>query len=96
MAKEKDAEKAVKAEKAEKTAEKKDKKTSGKSSAKKQNKVGKWFKDLRSEIKKVVWPSWKTIRGNTSVVLATVFITSVFVGILDFGLVKLIELLYKL
>ena len=36
---------------------------------KKPNKVVKYFKDHKSEFKKVVWPSKKTVVNNTSVVL---------------------------
>ena len=47
--------------------------TSEKKSGKKQpNKIVKWFKDLKIEFKKVVWPSKKTVINNTSVVLAVV------------------------
>ena len=31
---------------------------------------GKWFRELRSELKKVVWPSGKTVLKNTLTVLA--------------------------
>ena len=30
---------------------------------------GKWFREMRSELKKVVWPSGKTTMKNTGVVL---------------------------
>jgi len=79
--------------------EKKDKaKKNTKSNKVDANKTGgmkKWFKDLKSELDKVVWPSFATVRNNTGVVLATVIITSVFVGALDFGLLKLIDFLYN-
>jgi preprotein translocase subunit SecE len=71
---------------------KKEKKTSEKSK-KQPNKVAKWFKDLKSEFKKVVWPSKKKIVNNTTIVLVTMIISSVFVGALDFGLLKLFNLL---
>ena len=31
---------------------------------------GKWFREMRSELKKVVWPSGKTTTKNTLTVLA--------------------------
>ena len=31
---------------------------------------GKWFREMRSELKKVVWPSGKTTAKNTGTVLA--------------------------
>ncbi|MGN0613124.1 MAG: preprotein translocase subunit SecE [Porcipelethomonas sp.] len=64
-------------------------KTSDKPKKKKPNRIVKWFKELRSEFKKVVWPSKKKVFNNTSVVLVTMILSSVFVGALDFGLLKL-------
>jgi preprotein translocase, SecE subunit, bacterial len=34
--------------------------------------VGKWFRDMRSELKKVVWPTGKELTNNT---LVTLFMT---------------------
>ena len=31
---------------------------------------GKWFREMRSELKKVVWPSGKSVMKNTLTVLA--------------------------
>lgn len=70
----------------------KEKKTSDKSKKKKPNRIVKWFKDLKSEFKKVVWPSRKKVFNNTFVVLVVLVIASVFVGGLDFGLLKLLQL----
>ena len=71
-------------------------KTSDKSKKKKPNKVAKWFKELRSEFKKVVWPSKKKVFNNTFVVIVTMVISSVFVGALDFGLLKLFSFILNL
>ena len=70
-----------------------EKKTSEKS--KKPNRFVKWFKDLRSEIKKVVWPSKKTVVNNSAVVLITVVLSSIFVGALDLGFYELVKFLYN-
>ena len=75
------------------TSEKKSKK---KDSAKKEpNKVAKWFKDLKIEFKKVVWPSKKTVINNTSVVLGVVVASAVLVGLLDEGFLTLMRLIYQ-
>ena len=69
------------------TSEKKKDKTPAKSSAKNQkkqpNKVAKYFKDLKSEFKKVVWPTKKQVINNTTVVLVTIILLGVFVGAFD-------------
>ena len=74
----------------------KEKKTSDKSKKKKPNRIVKWFKDLKSEFKKVVWPSRKKVFNNTFVVLVVLLIASVFVGGLDFGLLKLFSFVLNL
>lgn len=47
------------------------------------NKFVKYFKDLKSEIKKVVWPSKKTVWNNTGVVIAAMLVAGVFVWGID-------------
>lgn len=75
--------------------EKKDKKKSEKTEKKEPNKVAKWFKDLKIEFKKVVWPSKKTVFDNTSVVLAVVVASAILVGLLDTGFLALMQLIYQ-
>ena len=56
------------------------------------SKVTHFFKDLRGEIKKVVWPSKKQVKNNTLVVLAFMAVTAVFIWLLDFIMVTVIRL----
>jgi len=42
--------------------------------------------DVRSELRKVTWPSKKEIYGTTIVVLVTVFFFGVFLFLVDSGL----------
>ena len=44
---------------------------------------GKWFREMRSELKKVVWPSKADVKTNTIVVLVTVAIAAVVMIALD-------------
>lgn len=74
-----------------------------KSSAKKANgkpgvwkRIKNWFHDLRVEFRKVIWPDKKTVRNQTTVVLSVIVLFSLFIGLLDEGLLKLMELLIKL
>ncbi len=63
--------------------------TKSKSSAKTEKKKGgikKYFKDLKSEIKKVVWPSKKQVINNTGIVLTVVIIVGLFLAGIDAGL----------
>ena len=44
---------------------------------------GKWFREMRSELKKVVWPSGKTTAKNTLTVLAMVLVVGVCIWLFD-------------
>ena len=46
--------------------------------------IAKHFRDTRSEMKKVVWPSRKQIINNTIVVCVVVLISALVVLLLDF------------
>ena len=43
----------------------------------------KWFREMKSELKKVVWPSGKQLVNNTLVVLVSVLIVGVIVCLFD-------------
>lgn len=42
-----------------------------------------FFKEMKSELKKVVWPSPKQLMKNTLVVLVVVVLSAVFIGAVD-------------
>ena len=44
---------------------------------------GKWFREMRSELKKVVWPSGKTTLKNTLTVLAVALVVGVCIWAFD-------------
>ncbi len=56
-------------------------------------KVLKFYKDFKSELKKVVWLSRKETIKQTGVVLTTLIIAIVFLGLLDYLFTKLIQLI---
>ena len=78
-----------------KTADAKNTKKDGKKDGKDGKKVVKYFKDLKSEFKKVVWPSKKQVFNHTSAVLTAVFIIGLFIFAVDRGFLFLLELLTK-
>ena len=70
--------------------------TSEKKSEKKQdNKIIKWFKDLRVEFKKVVWPTKKTVINNTSVVVSVIVAAAILVGLIDQGFLTALRSIYN-
>lgn len=54
--------------------------------------VKKFFREFKSEIKKIVWPTPREAFKNTGVVLAVIIIIGIFVFILDTGLMNLLSL----
>ena len=48
--------------------------------------VAKFFKDLKGESKKIVWPNAKTVLKNTGIVLAVVLIIGAAIWLVDWGL----------
>ncbi len=38
--------------------------------------IGKWFRDMKSELKKVVWPTPKQTANNTAVCLVVMFVSA--------------------
>ena len=53
-------------------------------------KIKQFFREVKVETKKVVYPSREELIGSTWVVIVTVMVISVFLGIVDLGLTKLV------
>ena len=47
-------------------------------------KIRKYFRELRSELKKVVWPTPQRVLKNTAVVVVCVIAVGVFIWLFDF------------
>jgi len=54
-----------------------------------------FLREVKTELKKVTWPSRKDTLSGTAVVLVAVFIIALFLGIVDSGLSSLIKELLK-
>lgn len=59
------------------------------------DKIKLFFKEVKSELKKVVFPGREEVIGSTKVVLVLVFITAFFLGVIDMLLSKIIEFVIK-
>lgn len=46
-------------------------------------KIARFFKELKSEFKKIVWPTRKQVFKNTGVVLVFIAITAVIIWLID-------------
>lgn len=54
-----------------------------------------FLREVRTELKKVTWPSRKDTLSGTLVVLVAVFIIATFLGIVDSGLSSLVRQLLR-
>ena len=67
-----------------------------KKDAKKPNRALKWFKDPKAELKKVTWPSVKSVIKNVGVVVACVLIVGVCIWVFDWLARAVIDALLNL
>ena len=47
------------------------------------SRIGKWLKEMKSELKKVQWPTKKQTVNNTLVVIACIVVVGVFIWVFD-------------
>ena len=58
--------------------------------------IARYFRELRSELKKVVWPTPKQVLKNTLIVVVCILVVGAFIWLFDFvadlGITKLLSL----
>ena len=54
---------------------------------------GLWFREMKSELKKVVWPNKKTVMKNTGTVLLCSVVIGAFIWIFDFVAVSAVQMI---
>ncbi len=57
-------------------------------------KVIQFFKDSYGELKKVIWPAKDSVIASTKVVLVSTVFVALFLGVVDFLLVRGIDLFF--
>ena len=61
--------------------------------AKKRKDRGLWFREMKSELKKVVWPNRQTVIKNTGTVLLCSLVIGACIWIFDFVAVSAVDLI---
>lgn len=56
-------------------------------------KVRTFCREMIDELKKASWPNWRELRESTVVVLLGIIFLGVFVGLVDFSLFQMVDLL---
>ena len=64
--------------------------------AKKKKDHGRWFREMKSELKKVVWPDKQTVMKNTGTVLLCSLLIGACIWIFDFVAVSAVDLILNL
>ena len=64
--------------------------------AKKKKDRGLWFREMKSELKKVVWPNKKSVLKNTGTVLLCSLVIGACIWIFDFAAISVVEMILKL
>jgi preprotein translocase subunit SecE len=54
-----------------------------------------FLRDVRSELAKVTWPGRQELISSTGVVMFSVILVSVFIGIVDLGLSRILGLVLR-
>ena len=96
----------IDAKKAKKLAIKQDKANRKRNAAEKAEKVGffkrifrgikRWVNELRSEAKKVTWPTFKQVVNNSLIVFAMILIVGVIIWVADLGLRNGLQMVIEL
>ena len=60
---------------------------------KKKKDRGRWFREMKSELKKVVWPNRKTVIANTGTVLLCSLVIGIFIWVFDFVAVSAVQMI---
>ncbi len=63
--------------------------------AKKKKDRGLWFREMKSELKKVVWPNKQTVVKNTGTVLLCSLLIGACIWIFDFVAVSAVQMILK-
>ena len=61
--------------------------------AKKKKDRGLWFREMKSELKKVVWPNKKTVIKNTGIVLLCSLVVGACIWIFDFVAMSAVQMI---
>ena len=57
---------------------------------------GQWFREMKSEMKKIIWPARNTVMKNTGTVLLFSLIIGACIWIFDFVMVTAVQMILSL
>jgi len=54
---------------------------------------GRWFREMKSELKKIIWPDAKTVAKNTGTVMLCSLAIGVCIWVFDYVVVNAVQML---
>jgi len=61
-----------------------------------ENRVTRYFKEVRAEIRKVTWPTRQEVLRMSAIVMLVLLIASAFMALVDYGFSSLMRLIIQL
>lgn len=58
--------------------------------------IGKWFREMKSELKKVIWPTGKTLTNNTLISVGVMLVSAVMLWVFDLLATGAVNALFRL
>ena len=58
--------------------------------------IGKWFREMKSELKKVIWPTPKPLRNNVFISVGMMLASAIVIGAFDKLATMLVQALLRL
>ncbi len=58
--------------------------------------VGKWFREMKSELKKVIWPTPKALRNNTLISVGMIMVSAAGIWVFDQIAQMVVRLIFRL
>ena len=58
--------------------------------------VTKWFREMKSELKKVIWPTPKALRNNTLIAVGMMVVSAIAIWIFDLVATGAVNILFNI
>ncbi len=71
-------------------------KTMAEATTKEKGRIRRWWKGLKAEFKKIVWPDRESVVKETAAVIVITIILSLIIALLDLGVKYLIDLIMSI
>ena len=71
-------------------------KTMAEATTKEKGRIRRWWKGLKAEFKKIIWPDRESVVKETAAVIVITIILSLIIAVLDLGVKNLIDLILSI